>query len=91
MRCCVRTGQPLLGWRVSPLQLEDLSPIAFEDIAAPGGDAATAVAQAGATSSVPLRGGPAFYRWLRCCSAQIRYIYSCTRRPDTCDISGTST
>ena len=63
--CCARTGQPLLGWRVSPLQLEDLSPIAFEDTAMPGGDAAAAVAQQGASNGIPLRGGPAFYRWLR--------------------------
>jgi hypothetical protein len=66
--CCARTGEPLLGWRVSPLQLEDLSPVAFEDIATLGGDAATAVAQEGASSSssssssIPLHGGPAFYR-----------------------------
>ena len=60
---CARTGEPLLGWRVSPLQLEDLSPVAFEDIATLGGDAATAVAQEGASSiNVPLHGGPAFYR-----------------------------
>lgn len=70
MLCCVHTGQPLLGWRVSPLQLEDLSPIVFEDTAAPGSHAAAAVAENGATgSSIPLRGGPAFYRWLRCLSA----------------------
>jgi hypothetical protein len=64
VHCAPITGRPLLGWRVSPLQLEDLSPIAFEDTAMPGGDAAAAGAQADAgSSSIPLRGGPAFYRY----------------------------
>jgi hypothetical protein len=87
--CHARTGQPLLGWRVSPLQLEDLSPITFEDIAAPGSHAAAAVAEIGASSSssVPLHGGPAFYRWLRCCGAEGFSSHSGTRhqaRSDTC-------